>query len=251
VSAPTASEPAAETEERGDDAAPASTGGLSWAKVAVLAAAIAFLGASVGYLIGHRESSADPLSAVDVGFMQDMGYHHAQAVEMSLLLLDKGGIDRDLRGYAQEIIIGQRFDQGIFNATLDRFGHATDPGDIVMAWMGHPVPLAQMDGLATDAQMTQLRNATGDDAAALWIALMSEHHLGGLEMADQEARHGSDRTTVNLAQAIVVGQRGEVLDLARLRRKLGLPIPKGFDDPTKDPRLNPVSFTGVTTTVAD
>lgn len=251
MSAPTAPEPTADADGRGDDAAPARLGGLSWAKVAVLAAAVAFLGGSIGYLIGHRETADDPLSSVDVGFMQDMGVHHSQAVEMSLLLLDKEGIDRNLRGYAQEIIVGQRFDQGIFNATLDRFGHATDPGDTVMGWMGHPVPLDQMDGMASDAQMAELRDATGDDAAALWIALMSEHHLGGLEMADQEARHGSDRTTVNLAKAIVVGQRGEVIDLARLRRKLGLAIPKGFDDPTKDPRLNPVSFTGVTTTVAD
>jgi uncharacterized protein (DUF305 family) len=253
------SEPDAPTADAPDEAlvgepvdAPAGRpGGLSWVKVAILGVALAFLGGSIGYLVGHRAETADPLSGTDVGFMQDMGLHHSQAVEMSLLLLDKDGIDRNLRSFAQEIIIDQRREIGIFNATLDRFGHATDPGDMVMGWMGHAVPMDQMEGMASDAQMQQLRDATGADAEALWIALMSEHHLGGMHMADEEARHGHDRTTVNLARAIVKAQRSEIVDLARLRARLALPIPKGFADPLQDPRLNPISAVATTTTTGD
>ncbi len=216
---------------------------LPLAKVAILAVALAFLGGSVGYLIGHRTAGADPLNAVDVGFMQDMGYHHDQAIEMSLILLDKEGLDPNFTSYATEIVIGQRYEQGIYSATLDRFGHSSDPGPTVMEWMGTPMPAEQMVGLATPDQMAQLREAEGDDAAALWIALMSEHHLAGLHMADYDARHGHDRTTVNLAQATVKNQRSEVVDLQRYRRTHDLPIPDGFTDPMEDQRLDPISFT--------
>jgi hypothetical protein len=60
-------------------------------------------------------------------------------------------------------------------------------------------------------------------------------------MADYAARHGQDKTTVNLAKAIVKNQRAEVIDYARYRTDSGLPIPKGFSDPTKDQRLDPLS----------
>ncbi len=216
-------------------------GPLSPGRIVALVAAVAFLAAAVGWTLGER--TRDPLNEVDVGFMQDMGYHHDQAVQMSLLLLAKDDMPRDLRGFAQEIIMDQRFEQGVFNAILDRFGHPAEPGDEVMGWMGmEPMPRDSMEGLATDEQMAQLRDAEGPDAQALWIALMSEHHLGGLHMADWEARHGQDATVVNVARSMVRSQRSEVLDLARFRRNQDLPIPEGFTDPTKDQRLNPLSL---------
>ena len=92
--------------------------------------------------------------------------------------------------------------------------------------------------------MTELREAEGEDAEALWIALMSEHHLGGIHMADFEARHGQDQTTRNIAEQMVNTQRGEVMDLARTRERLGLPIPDGFSDPTQAPDMTPLSATG-------
>ena len=215
-------------------------GPLTAGRVVALLAAVAFLAGAIGWAIGNRRPS--PLSATDVGFMQDMGYHHDQAVRMSGILLAKPDISRDLDSYALEIVISQQADRGIFNATLDRFGYASSPGPQVMGWMlGHSLPRDQMEGLATDAQIEQLKAASGPQAEALWIALMSEHHLGGMHMADWEARHGHDRTTRNIAQAMVKTQRGEVFDLARYRAMHDLPIPPGFTDPTKDQRINPLS----------
>lgn len=215
---------------------------LSWWQVAVLVAAVAFLVGAVGFVVGERKGGADPLNAVDVGYMQDMGLHHDQAVQMSLLLLDKADVSRSLKQYAQEIVIDQRYEQGVFSSTLDRFDHSSDPGPQVMGWMGDAMPAAEMPGLATDAQMEQLRSASGKEAEALFIALMSEHHLAGMHMADYAARHGQDETTKNLAAAGVKNQRSEVVDLARYRTANDLPIPDGFDDPTKDQRLDPLSF---------
>ena len=215
---------------------------LSGVQVAVLIAALAFLGGAIGYAIGDREATADPFNGVDVGFMQDMSYHHDQATEMSIILLDKD-VDPNLKAFAQEIIVGQRYEQGVYSALLDRYGHSSDPGDTVMGWMGEEQPTETMDGLATPDQIDELIAAEGQEAEALWIALMSEHHLAGLHMADYAARYGQDRTIVNLAEATVRNQRGEVLDLDRYRTNADIAIAEGFTDPTTDQRLNPISFT--------
>lgn len=234
-------EPAVEGEP-GPAPEPPARRGLSSLQWVVLIAAMAFLVGAIAYVVGDDRGSADPLNATDVGFMQDMSLHHDQAVQMSLLLLAKDDIDPAMRSFAQEVVLGQRYEQGIFSATLDRYGHESYPGDSVMGWMGEPQPADTMPGLATQEQLDQLEAAQGEDAEALWIALMSEHHLAGLHMADYAARHGKDDTTVNLAKAIVKNQRSEVLDYDRYRRDHDLPIPKGFEDPTKDQRLDPLSF---------
>src|SRR5829696_2055572 len=59
-------------------------------RLVVAALALLFLGGAVGYFISQRESTSHPgADAVDVGFLQDMRYHHDQAVQMSLSYLQK------------------------------------------------------------------------------------------------------------------------------------------------------------------
>lgn len=215
-------------------------GPLTGLRVVALLVAVAFLAGAVGWSVGQRDR--DPLSSTDVGFLQDMGYHHEQAVQLSLLILAKDEVDPGLKSFAQEIIIGQRYEQGLFNAILDRFDHPSEPGSEVMAWMGPGLPRDEMEGLATEEQVQELRDAEGADAEALWIALITNHHLGGLHMADWAARNGQDRATRNIARAMVRSQRGEVIDLDFYRRAHDLPLAEGFDDPLQDQRLNPLSL---------
>lgn len=185
----------------------------------------------------------DPFNEADVGFMQDMIYHHNQAIQMSKILLFQEGIDRDVRAFAEEFISDQRFEQGIFNALLARFGHpVTNPDGTAMGWMGPPFPVDQMAGMATEEQMQTLRDADGDELVTWFIALMSEHHLGGLHMADVVIREGRDEALRNIARGMLSNQRDEILDLGRARERLGLPIPEGFGDPTTDQRMNPLSL---------
>lgn len=209
------------------------TRGLGPLRIAVLVVAVAFLAGAVGWALGGRDT--DPLNATDVGFMQDMSLHHEQAIQMSILLLDKDDVDPELGLYAVEIIMSQRFDQGLFNATLDRFGHPSAPGDTVMGWMGHGIPADQMPGMASAEQMRQLRDAGGAEAESLWIALMSDHHIGGMHMAQQAGERGQDETVVGLARATKQIQADEVLELARYRARHDLPFPDGFTDPVEHP----------------
>lgn len=221
-------------------------GPVTWLRALTLALAFAVLGGAIGWTVASSDD--DPLSATDVGFMQDMDYHHTQALQMSKILLFKDGIDRNLNGFAEEILADQRYEQGLMNAILARFDYPVDPFSVdpelgtAMGWMGPEYPRDEMAGMATEAQMDELEAAEGDEAEALWIALMTEHHLGGLHMADYEARHGSDETVRNLAETMVSNQRSEVIDLNRYRTRKDLPIPEGFDDPMTDQRLNPLSL---------
>ncbi len=213
----------------------------TWLRALALGLAFAVLGGGIGWTVATRDD--DPLSSGDVGFMQDMDYHHTQAISMSKILLFKDGIDRNLDGFAEEILADQRYEQGLMNAILARYRHPVDPETgMAMGWMGPEVPRDEMAGMATQARMDELVAAEGDEAEALWIAMMTEHHLGGLHMADYEARHGSDETVRNLAKAMVGNQRSEVIDLNRYRLRKELPIPEGFGDPLTDQRLNPLSL---------
>ncbi len=217
-------------------------GPLTGLRVVALLVAVAFLAGAVGWAVGQRDQ--DPLSSTDVGFMRDMSFHHEQAIALSLILLYHDDTSAELDAYAQEIIVAQRYEQGLFNATLDRYGHSSEVGSEVMGWMGGAMAPDDMPGLASEEQMDALRDASGDEAEALWIALMTEHHLAGLHMADFEARRGDDRTSRNIARAMVRAQRGEVIDLDRYRRLHDLPIPDGFGDPLQDQRLRPLSLDG-------
>src|SRR6185436_13410538 len=101
-----------------------------------LGAAICFLIGAIGYFVGVRvNESSDSLSAVDVGFLQDMIDHHDQAVELSLLELSDGS-DPTARHFAQETIIFQRREIGIMETLLANGGEIRGevPRD-VMGWM--------------------------------------------------------------------------------------------------------------------
>ena len=52
-----------------------------------------------------------------------------------------------------------------------------------MQWMGLPVPQDQMPGIATPAQIAQLKAATGAEADKVFAELMTADHQGGIHMA--------------------------------------------------------------------
>lgn len=189
--------------------------------LAVLALAALFLAASAGYLVGTRDDPASSHNAVDTGFLQDMRIHHEQAVVMSRIYRaaapDGSPI---LRTIASEIELAQTFEAGRFVQLLRIFGEAeTNESDVAMIWMGHSVPLEQMDGMASDEELDLLAGSSGAEADALFARLMIAHHEGGVAMAQYAARHGSNPEVTAMAEAMARAQRGEI---AELRRVAGL-----------------------------
>ena len=193
---------------------------LSWPKLIALVAAFAFLGgAAVYYVTEARQPGA---GSVDVGFYKDMTRHHEQAIEMSVLE-QSNGTDAVVVGFAKEIIRLQSTELGIMSDTLARFGFDATPNDTAMAWMDAPVPIDQMPGLATPAQMSELRDARGAAADKLFLELMAAHHRGGVHMATYAYRHAQDPLVRDRAQRIAWNQAVEINELRATALQKGIP----------------------------
>ncbi len=189
----------------------------------VLAACVAtgLLGLGLGLIVNrHTERSA---SSVDVGFLQDMRYHHEQAVGMSLMLLGKpaDGASPSVRQAAREIVQSQAFEGGRMAEMLRSFGAAVaNEGDTAMGWMGMAVPLDEMPGMATSDETAELSVAQGRAADLVFIRLMIAHHEGGLHMAEDAQARASDDTVKRFAAGIVDGQTKEIAELRTIAAKL-------------------------------
>lgn len=214
-----------------------------WARALVFtAAALALLliGATVGLLIGRAEEPAPDTgtvpSAVDIGFSQDMSVHHRQAVEM-------GDIAR-LRGASQEVrVLGfdisstQNGQMGRMQGWLTLWdAPAQAPGEL-MTWMDsgheHQMPMAPsadtgvpMPGMATEAEMSQLRKLSGRKFDVYFLQLMLRHHQGGSAMAEYTAEHARIPAVKALAQSIVDSQGAEMKTMRAILEQFGgKPLP--------------------------
>lgn len=172
------------------------------------------LGAGIGYYFG--DSSATPkTNKVDIGFLQDMRYHHDQAVQMAYYY-QTSVVDPHprLNIIAEEILLSQQLENGRMVQLLRSFRavEANDTGT-AMAWMGHAMPIDEMDGLASQSELDSLAAASGDEASRIFATLMIKHHNGGVAMANYAIENGSNSDVINMAKSMVKGQQAEVSQL--------------------------------------
>jgi uncharacterized protein (DUF305 family) len=85
-----------------------------------------------------------------------------------------------------------------------------------MAWMGDPTPLDSMPGMATEAQLEQLGQASGAEADQLFVQLMTAHHQGGIHMADDAEQHANESQVRDLARQISGSQAEEIAEMEQL-----------------------------------
>lgn len=198
---------------------------MTAAQRVALVLALVFLAGSVGYAVGSRSGGGEPDEAsADTGFLWDMIAHHEQALVMGSLQLAAAG-DARVETFAREIVQGQSYEIGLMEAYLQRWGYARARGDDseAMGWMGHGMATAEMPGMATEAELERLGDLSGGDADALFIALMQDHHRGGVEMAEAAAAAVTDRRVRELAERIARNQAIEIKELEGTRVDLGLP----------------------------
>jgi uncharacterized protein (DUF305 family) len=154
---------------------------------------------------------------VDAGFAEDMLDHHAQAVQMALVALNKATTP-EVRTIATEILTSQQRESGLLTQFLADRGITTyDPQRTVMAWMGEPTPHDHMPGLATPDQLVALTNATGADVDRQFVPLMIAHHQGGVHMAQYAAQHAETQALRDLAGRMVVDQQQQITELQELQ----------------------------------
>ena len=193
---------------------------LSWwqnpVNILALLVAVALIAGMVGWLIADTRS--EPASSdVDVGFLHDMRDHHDQAVQMGYMYLALPDTDPALRTVARSIISGQSIDIGRMIQLL-RSMNAPEASETneAMAWMGMPTPVDQMPGMATEAEIEELAASSGAAADQLFVELMSEHHRGGIHMAEVAAADAANEDVRSMAAAMAASQAEEIGELERL-----------------------------------
>ncbi|WP_428150692.1 DUF305 domain-containing protein [Brevundimonas sp.] len=176
----------------------------------------------------------------DVGFMQHMIVHHAQAVEM-VELLETRGADRRVKLLGRRIALSQAAEMAVMRGWLRERGrpaempgmdHAgMDHGMMNHAGMSHgamnqgagPDDTPVMAGMLTPRQMRTLAAASGPDFDRLFLAGMIQHHRGAIDMvgalmATPDA--AQDTLLSDFTNAVVADQSTEILRMQSLSAEL-------------------------------
>lgn len=149
---------------------------------------------------GQRPSlPATAPNAADVTFVSHMVVHHQQALDMAVLAPDRAS-SASVKGIAARIADSQRVEIDAMNSWLKQHGaeHAVH-GD-----------MGPMPGMATPAQLDELKAASGPTFDALFLRLMIAHHEGALTMSHEVQAKGSDQRVQELADEVITVQSGEI-----------------------------------------
>ena len=152
----------------------------------------------------------------DVMFAQGMIPHHAQAVEMSDLVLGKDGVDPAVQELARDIKAAQAPEIEQMTGWLLGWGEDV-PGTAgagAMDGMDHGG--MDMPGMMSDEDMASLEDASGEQASQLFLEQMIEHHRGAIEMAEGELDGGRNEDAKELAQQIIDAQESEITAMTQL-----------------------------------
>ena len=185
---------------------------------AALAAVIALAGCSTGSGSGGStmpgmDHSTGAMSAPaaadhngsDTMFAQAMIPHHAQAVEMSDIILKKQGVDARITALATKIKAAQAPEIDKMTGWLGDWDEPTQaPG-------GH-----SMTGMMSGDDLAKLDAAQGTEAAKLFLSQMIAHHEGAVEMANAEVRSGKNAEAIQLGKDIAASQTDEIQEMKDL-----------------------------------
>jgi len=143
----------------------------------------------------------------DVEFLQGMVPHHSQAVEMAEVVPDRS--DRpELNELADNIISSQNEEIEQMNSLLSDAGAepvegGMDHGDMAEGDMA-------MTGMMDDQQMQDLESSDGQDFEVMFLDMMTAHHQGAIEAAEQVLDGGENPDVADLADEIIQAQQSEI-----------------------------------------
>ena len=187
-------------------------------RLVALVAALLFLAAAIGFGVRSWLDRPPGAASVDVEFLQDMIRHHEQAQELSNVELQVGG-EEAAKTFAREILLFQSYEIGLMERQLEQWGYRRGEGG------DHTMP-----GMASDEELDALADARGRDADALFLALMRDHHLGGVQMASYASTHADSGYVRALAKRMAENQRLEITEMELAQRNGRFPPnPPGYD----------------------
>ncbi|MEU3845207.1 DUF305 domain-containing protein [Streptomyces sp. NPDC028635] len=198
--------------------------------VAGAAAAALVAAGAITYAVAEDGGSAPGTpgtESADAGFARDMAVHHQQAVEMSYIVRDRTK-DEDVRRLAYDIAQTQANQRGMLLGWLDLWGLPKVTSEPPMTWMdmggmasAKPADGALMPGMATDAELRKLQGLNGRAAEVFYLRLMTNHHKGGIHMAEGCVRRCTVEVEKRLARGMVEGQQSELRVMADMLRERG------------------------------
>ena len=198
----------------------------------------------------------------DVKFMQNMIPHHAQAVDMGVLV-DERTNNEQIIEIAGRIKKSQDDEIAFMKRWLEERGEATE-----MTHAHHHMDHKMM-GMASEEQMAELAASKGTAFDRLFLELMIPHHEGAVRMVDDlldKSGSAYDPVLYNFVNDIIADQEAEITRMdellaglstdARAGLKAGfrdageaamnlklvaaLEKPKGFFDPENPSNIPPV-----------
>ncbi|WP_371580792.1 DUF305 domain-containing protein [Streptomyces sp. NBC_01314] len=188
---------------------------IGW--IASGAAAVLVAAGAITYAVADGDESglkAPAADSADAGFARDMAVHHQQAVEMSYIVRDRTD-DEEVRRLAYDIAQTQANQRGMMIGWLDLWGLPKVSSQEPMAWMGMGGMASGEDGslmpgMATNAEMEKLGKLNGKQAEIFFLQLMTDHHKGGVHMAEGCVSKCAVGVEKKLAQGMVNAQESEI-----------------------------------------
>lgn len=139
-------------------------------------------------------------SSADISFAEQMIPHHEQAIEMSNLAL--------LNTSSPEVL-----------TLAEQIKNAQSPEiEIMKSWAGVRASTHSghmMDGMLSEDELSDLRNAKEKDFDQLFFKGMIKHHEGAIKMA-QDVINSKNKEVAALAASIIKAQESEIAAMQQL-----------------------------------
>jgi len=157
-------------------------------------------------------ANGDEFNEADVAFATGMIPHHAQALSMVDLTLERE-LDPEVRQLAEDIRAGQTPEIEQLTGWLTAWDEPVPETmrDHANAHGGDEMEMdSSMPGMMSAEEMSELENAPDAEFQTMWLEMMTEHHRGAIEMARVEQSEGAFKPAVELAETIESSQQAEI-----------------------------------------
>ncbi|MGP9490227.1 DUF305 domain-containing protein [Glutamicibacter sp. AOP5-A2-7] len=160
---------------------------------------------------GHSMEQSASANDADMAFAAGMKMHHEQAIDMSEILLDKSGVPAEVVALAERIKAAQSPEIERMDRWLSEWNM---PEGMDHGAMDHG------DGMVPEDEIKALEDATGSEAARLFLEQMIMHHEGAVVMSETEINEGSYPAAIDLSKQIVDSQTEEINEMKQLLETL-------------------------------
>ncbi|MEI5100775.1 DUF305 domain-containing protein [Streptomyces sp. PmtG] len=150
-----------------------------------------------------QRTDDDRPNSADFTYVERMIPHHTQALDMTRLVPRRAKSTK-VKRLAERITAAQKPEIGAMERWLK--SHGKKPARGHGAHHDH----AGMPGMATPAQLKQLRAAKGEAFDELFLKLMITHHTGALAMATEVLSDGNNLLVEEMANDVVAQQTAEI-----------------------------------------